>query len=266
MDEKKIYGQSKLGNFEFCPYGYYLGNVRNLRERIGFCCCRGRGHHVARKLNLRQKVTTSTDLALNVMQDAARDEINLQFTKDNMNLKDPLLVGLSPNSAAGRVIDSTMRTVEIDRRLLQVHIYPKQVEVERIVQLKDWPFNLKATLDSVDADRWITDAKSSIKKWTQEKADNEYQPSVYILTHRAEYGHDPVGFRYHITVCTKTGRLYAHTLLTHRTETQIISVLCRIQAMHYAIEKGVFTPTHQSNWKCSVDYCNYHSDCKFVRK
>lgn len=268
MGTRRTYHQSGLGNFEFCGWAWYLEEVEGKRGLGSFYSCRGSGTHAARKLNLRQKVVTGKDMPIEPMLDAARDEVNRQVKNDYVDLRSAELDGLNKNAAAGHIIDTTLKIIKVDRQQLQSTIQPVEVEIERTIKLKSWPFDLAMTIDSIDRDRFITDCKTSGKKWTQEKADSEYQPSIYILGCRAHQGFNPAGFRYHCLSCTpKKHIIYAKCLITQRTDRQIISVLERFVAMDEAIKAGVFAPAHQSSWKCSAQWCKfYRKDCKFVRK
>ncbi len=262
--EKPVYHVSRLGSFEFCGYAYLLGEIMGRSGLGSFWSCRGSGTHAARKANLRQKVKTGVDLPLESMLDAARDEVNRQVRADVIDLTTGPLAGKSKQSAAGIIIDTTLKIVEVDRRQLQRFLRPLIVEVPMKIKLADWPFDIGLTFDTVDDKERIVDCKTSRTKWKQEKSDAEYQPSVYTLGFRAHYGHDPKGFVHHCLICTKSGRIYAYPLTTSRNDRAIIAVLNRFSAMHDAITQGVFAPAHQSSWKCSTEWCKFFHECKYT--
>jgi len=121
------------------------------------------------------------------------------------------------------------------------------------------------TLDSIDRDAYINDLKTSIRKWTEQKVKNAYQPKIYKLGYRA---HCPTrllrGFQYHILVCTKkTHRLAAYKMEVNPTDAEIVAVLERFSAMHRSIQAGVFVPCPKGFWKCSAEYCEFFRDCKY---
>jgi len=266
MNEKPVYHQSDLSKFEFCPYGFCLERIEKRRGLSSFFAMRGTGAHVARKVNLRQKIATRKDLSVDVLKDAARDEIKKQVDEGRVDLKSDGTAFMSKAAVLSKLIDTTVKLVEIDRLRLQPRLMPLEVEVKKRVILERWPFDLEMTLDSIDEDAHITDLKTSRCKWSQEKADDEYQPSVYWLGYRAHRGCYPKAFRHHCLTITKTGRTYAYQLETIRGPGQIVAVLERIKAMDRSIQAGVFPPTHQSNWKCSPEWCFVYRDCKYVAK
>jgi len=264
--EKPTYHTTHLGCFDFCGWAYYLEHIVEERELGNFYTTGGHGVHTARELNLRQKIKSGVDMDLTRMLDCARDEINRRVEEGYVDLQSEQLAGLSKSSAAGRIIDRTVKMVEIDRRNLQSTIQPTEVEVDRKVILTDWPFNIALRFDCLDTENYIDDCKTSKRKWTQEKSDSEYQPSIYTLGFRAYQKKDPTGFRHHCVICTPSGRVSAYPLITHRDDKQIVAVLERMLVMHESIKAGIFAPAHRSSWKCSPQWCRFYRHCKFVGK
>lgn len=265
MNDKPTYHQYALGNFDYCGHAYYLDTIEGKKGLGNFFTCRGSGAHVARKVNLRQKVVTQEDLSLDVLQDAARDEVNRHFEEDRIDLKCDELAGKSKKSAAGLIIDTTLKIVEADRRLLQCRVKPFEVEVERKIVLASWPFDIQMRMDSVDYDNFITDMKTSIRRWSQQQADDQYQPSVYKLGYRVTFDRPFAGFRFHCVTCTKKlHKVSAYEIVTDRTNEQILAVLERFNLMHESIQKGNFAPAHLGSWKCSDKYCKFYRQCKYV--
>lgn len=264
--KKPIYRVSALSKFEFCGYAWSLENNEGRRGLGTFYTARGTGHHKARELNLRQKVKTYKDLPLAPMLDAARDKINEIVADGALDFDTEHLKGLGKKAAAGRIIDETVRLVQIDRANLQSRIQPREVEIEIMIRLPGWPFDIAMRLDSIDADNYVTDAKTSKRKWNQLKAETEYQPKIYKLGHKAHCPGDPfAGFRYHIVTCTpKQHKLSAYELIVNPNEQRIRAVLERFNAMHNSIQAGLFQPCHSGHWKCSAEYCSFYRWCKYV--
>ena len=244
--------QSDLSKFEFCPYAFYQEEFDGKRGLGSFFSCRGNGCHAARKCNLRQKIKTREDLPLSEMQDAARDEIIRLINEERVDLKGPELLGKNKKSAAGHIIDSTVKLVRADRDRLQRLIQPVQVEVTQTIILHDWPFNLGMTMDSVDEDGYIDDLKTSKQVWTLQKAEEAYQPKVYKRGYRAHHRRDPKGFKYQwLAISPKRHSIRAGEIIVDPSDKEIIAVLNRFEAMDKCIRAGAFPPTHQTNWKCS---------------
>jgi len=260
---KPFYHNWTLGSFELCAYCLYLRKIEKRAGLGNLYSCRGVGSHFAREINLRQKIETRKDLDLNVLQDAARDKVSELVEADKVDLKSEELIGMSKKAAAAKIIDSTVKLVKVDRQFLLPQIQPLEVEVRTRIDLPQWPFGLDSRLDCITPGI-IRDFKTSIRRWTQEKADSEYQPSIYTLQYRARNGKDPDDFIYDCLQYLKSGPR-AYSVSTKRTETQIIAVLNRIEIMHKQIQAGLFPPQHKDHWKCSARWCRYwRADCKYV--
>lgn len=267
MNPKEIYHVSGLGSFEFCAWAWYLDIIEGRQGKGNFFTCRGHGVHIARKRNLRQKIQSGEDLPLSEMQDAARDLVNKQIQSDRINLHCEQLDGLSKQTAAGLIIDTAIKMVEVDRAQLQKYIQPIEVEKESIITLEHWPFDIGLTRDCIDNQRHIRDCKTSRKKWTQTMADDAYQPSIYELGYRAEFNQPSAGFIFDCLVCTpKRHTISAYPLTTKRSEADMLAILERFFAMYKSIKAGIFVPAHQSSWKCSRQWCEFYDDCKFIGK
>lgn len=261
---KPFYHNWELNSFELCAYALYLRKIEKRQGLGNLFSCRGVGSHFSRELNLKQKIKTKRDLDLNVLQDAARDFVFKQVMTGRVDMKSEELTGMSKKAAAAKIIDSTVKLVKADRQFLLPQIQPREVEIHTRINLPQWPFGLDSRLDCITIQDIIRDCKTSIRQWTQEKADSEYQPSIYTLQYRAKTGKDPVDFIYDCLQYLKRGPR-AYTLSTKRTEAQIIAVLNRIEIMHRQIQAGLFPPQHKSHWKCSARWCRYYrADCKYV--
>lgn len=262
---RTVYHQSCLNKFDFCNYAWYLGEVEKKRGLTNMYRCRGHGCHKAREINLKQKVRTGKDLPLNMLQDAARDVIKKQVMGDELDMQGPGVAGKSKKAAAGFIIDSTVKIVRVDLQNLQRHIKPLHVETQRVVKLSAWPFDLQMTIDAIDVNNFIIDLKSAKVRWDLAKANDQYQPKVYKLGYKGTFGTWPPGFKYHILTCTpKKHIVSAYELMVNPSEKEILAVLQRFGSMHRCIQAGIFAPTHQSNWKCSREWCDYYSHCKYV--
>ncbi|RLC36948.1 hypothetical protein DRH27_04460 [Candidatus Falkowbacteria bacterium] len=266
VKRKPTYHQSRLSSFEFCGWADYLQNIEKKRGKGNFYSCQGSAVHASRKLNLRQKVKSHNDLTFDEIADACRDEVNRQFDEDKIGMNGDFISGKSKSAAAGFTIDKALRLARVDLRQLQSVIQPVEVEIKKEVALSNWEFDLGMTMDSRDDDEMITDCKTAKMRWSQARVDEAYQPPVYALGYKAHCNVYPKGFRYHCLTYTPKGKISAYELQTEISEQRIISMLNRFQAMHKAIKTGVFTPAHGSSWKCSPNWCDYYSQCKFVRK
>lgn len=263
--EKPLYRTTELNTFEWCHYAYYLEHIEKSKGMGNFYTCQGSACHVGRKVNLRQKIKSQRDMPLPQVLDAARDEVVRQFSDDFIDRDTPELSGLPKSIAAGKLIDRVVAICQRDYTYFQRHLMPIVVERRRVISLADWPFDISVIFDSIDNMGFINDLKTSQRKWSQARADKEYQPGLYWLAYRAEARTNPKGFKYQILTISEQGNsVRPYIIITHRTDKQIRVVLERVRAMHESIKSGVFPPTHQSNWKCSPRWCRFYRQCKYT--
>lgn len=261
-EDKLIHHQSDLNLFEACGHCYLLERIEKKPRNFNFYLARGRGAHKSREVNFRQKITSGEDLDFDILADACRDEIVSAAEKSEILLAGDF-EGKSRKGAVDFVLNHTLPLIRLDRQLLMPSIQPEFVEQFIEVNLPGWPFNLAGKIDVIPVGRVIVDTKTSKMKWTQEKADKEYQPSHYWLLGRAFLGAEPTKFRYDIL--TETGKkIYAYTINTMRTEKDIITLLRRYTAMDASIKAGVFNPCHRGHWRCSAKWCSQYQNCKYV--
>lgn len=263
MADKPTYRYSRLSQFELCGYASYLQWVESVRGMGNFFTVRGNGLHAARDTNLRQKIETGEDLLEAELCDSARDEINRQFNDEAIDGKHRMIEGLSKKAAAGYVIDQTLPMVKADRRKFQPQIKPILVEKKISVELESLPFDLSGTVDTVTRDLEIIDAKTAIKRWSQRRADDSYQPPLYTFYVETLLGKKLRGFKFQVLSDGKRG-IQIEEIPTVVTAQRLQAVLQRMLAMHAVIEAGAFAPCHKGHWYCSEDWCPFYRNCKYT--
>ncbi len=264
-DGRYVLHQSDLGTFEYCGYGFYLEQIKGKKAKVSWYACRGWGTHKAREVALRDKFNGGKGLEPDDLIDIARMEINQKVNDDEVDLTDDDLSGKGKQAAAGWILNKTTKLVRLDRSIFIPKIQPALIEQAMTIHLPDFPFDLSGRIDCLTVDGVMPDLKTSKKKWSQDKADESYQPPVYGLMAKTLTGNPIKRFEFHILVDSKsTGGAY--TIPTPLSDARLVSVLERFRALQQSIEKGVFTPCSPSSWKCSAKWCNFHGDCKYVRK
>lgn len=263
--KKPIYRQSMLSSFELCAYSYYLKTVEKKRPRVGFYAVRGSAIHAGREINFKQKKTSGTDLPIDMLLDAARDEVNKRIKDEQVDLKnDEILGGLSKKAAAGIVINESRPLIKIDRQILQPKVQPKEIEFEIAVELPQYEFDLAGIVDLIDKGNVIIDTKTARRMWNDAKIEKSIQPASYWLLTRAILKKEPADFVYHFLLAQKSPR--ALTVKSPVDERRIRITLDRYMIMHKMIQAGNFPPVEIGHWKCSAKYCNLYYDCKFGAK
>jgi len=255
------YSISALQCFEYCPWGYYLRYIEKRPAQAGYRCICGIAAHKARQYNFAQKQRSGSDLPASVLTDVGRESVRELFLGERVQMQDSEFAGLSVGAARGKAIDETRRLIETDRAVLQPTVMPIATELPLKVRLERQGFGLRMRLDTIDRAGRIIEFKTAQRQWPKGRAEKEYQPAIYALGYYAAQRRAPRAFVYHV-VAGGTARAFE----THRTERDIKTVLHRFQAMHKAIMAGSFPPAPAGSWRCSPNYCEYYSGCKYAAK
>jgi hypothetical protein len=119
-----------------------------------------------------------------------------------------------------------------------------------------------AYLDVETEDGIVIDRKVSKQKWSQQKADDDGQPTAYLAARRAE-GAPATGFQFHPMVRTK--QPYAQSVPTERTDAQLDDFLARIlgaaDEIEWRAETDNWSYAPDGAWWCSAKSCGYWDRC-----
>lgn len=134
---------------------------------------------------------------------------------------------------AGALKDSGAAALALYHRVIAPGVVPVSVEREIELTWPDAPFHLTGYLDLETADGQVCDFKLTGQRWSQDKADAELQPTVYLAARRAE-GNPASGFQYHALVRTK--KPSAEIVSTERSERQLDLLTDRVFTIARSIE------------------------------
>jgi hypothetical protein len=119
-----------------------------------------------------------------------------------------------------------------------------------------------AYLDVETDDGIVIDRKVSKAKWSQQKADDDGQPTAYMAARRAE-GDPATGFAFHPMVRTK--QPYAQNIPTERTDEQLdnflLAILGAADEIAWRTETETWGFAPDGAWWCSQKSCGYWSAC-----
>lgn len=137
------------------------------------------------------------------------------------------------SDTAGALKDSGAEALRLYHTLIAPKVVPVSVEREFELSWPGAPFVLTGYLDLETADNAICDYKMTGQRWSQDKADAELQPTVYLAGRRAE-GNPASGFQYHTLV--RTRKPSAEIVPTERSERQLDLLTNRVFAIARSIE------------------------------
>ena len=137
------------------------------------------------------------------------------------------------SDAPGALKDSGIAALVVYHTLIAPGVVPVAVEREIELTWPDAPFTLTGYLDLETADGQVCDFKLTGQRWSQDKADAELQPTVYLAARRAE-GNPATGFQYHALIRTKKPN--AEIVPTERTDRQLDLLTDRVFTIARSIE------------------------------
>jgi putative RecB family exonuclease len=248
---------SSIAQLVRCARQFYLARIVNIPVLTTPEQALGRAFHTTLAANFRHKAKIGMDLAA----DAITAEFDSCWAKESKGELDWRLDGQSSEQTQeqGRALVRTFHS------RLAPHLTPAVDErgplVERGFRLhiQGIPVPIIGVWDLVDASGAVVDFKSSGKKWSASREQEEKQPSIYLLARLSETGVLP-SFRYCIVTKTKTPdvqvieapRAYADLAWFVNEE---LPLLWR------QIEAGVFPP-NTSGWWCSPQWCSMWQACR----
>jgi hypothetical protein len=149
-------------------------------------------------------------------------------------------------------------------------IEPVAIERKITVKPKDSDIEILGTVDLIDRrpdGEAIRDLKTSEKSPYATAAETSQQLSLYGLIRLAETGALPVRYTLDYLVRTPKKAEKKHVPLeTTRDMADMRALVHRINTAVEAVKRGSFVPANPDSWWCSRAYCDYFTDCPYVRR
>lgn len=146
-----------------------------------------------------------------------------------------------------------------------LNLKPSQIEYQFELHVPGVPVPMIGFIDMITQDGHVIDFKTASRKWTQDRADNDLQPTFYLAAlNQLGLVELPAQFRY--MVFTKTRNPEVQILDTTRTAQDVLALYSLIKEVWQAIEAGIYVPNGVGNWKCSSNYCEFWNLCEGGKK
>lgn len=253
--------QSMYGMFSRCPAQFERRYINGEIIPPGIAARRGSATHKAAEINHAQKIISQEDLAVDTLQDAARDEYvrlvkdeGVFIPKDQVSEKDRLL---------GEGLDAAARLTKLYREALAPQILPVLVE-ERLTIDAGLDVPIKGTIDVLTVDHWMPDMKTAAKSKGQGEADNSLQLTFYAGLVANHTGKWPERVSLEILVDNKTPKL--QSLESKRGPDDWAKLIFRLRIFVAQVRTGLFPPCDPGHWLCSPAWCGYFDSCKYSLK
>jgi hypothetical protein len=205
-------------------------------------------------------VTEARDLAATEFDLAWRAGVTL--TKDDQARGAKIVAGETKDFAvnlAGYHVEAVAPAIE-----------PIAVERRIVVKPAGSDLEIVGTIDLIDRQpggEVIRDTKTSDKAPKTDAAANSQQLSLFALIRWAETHAIPRRLALDYLVRTPKAHQLKHIQLQTTRSMEDLSVMVRrLNLAVEAVKKGVFIPANPNAWYCSPTWCEYYTDCPFVRR
>lgn len=260
-DAKPHVSASQLESYCRCPEAYRRRYLDGDVIPPGIAILKGKGFHAGAETNMRQKITTRTDLPAGEIIDAAMAAFE-SGTHGGYSLSDEER-GRGSIAVLAEAKDDLAELAQVHAKQQAPDYQPVLVEQMVRIELPDAPRDLLGIIDLADELDRVTDFKTAGKKKSQADADDSVQLTVYAAAFHAHQGRPPSEVRLDSVVQLKT-KTDRQVLVSSRTEADFSALAHRINAVTNGIQLGSFPPATPGAWWCGPKWCGYFSSCPYV--
>lgn len=240
---------SAVQSFLRCPRQWAYAYLEGLRRPPGVALIKGSAVDKAAAFNLRQKISTRTDLPKEDVLEVAEAEMRKDVDENG---------GASEIDWAGtsypRALDSAIGLTEIHLLHHAPHIQPRAVQLELHRPLPDGR-DFVGYIDFVEEEGSFGDVKTGSRRMGQAAADTDAQPSAY-----AYLAGEPIAFKFWRAIDSGQRR-NEEVIGTLRLQNQIDWYETNALEVSKAINSGIY-PARTDSWACSPRYCGYWQRCQ----
>ena len=243
MVELNHVSHSQLDMYLGCPRKWAMKYVYKKPERPSDNLILGSCYHSALEHNFTQKIKSHVDLSISDVEASYVDAVKLAIVaaKNKLSTYEPSIdiedIGLGLVRAY----------------MIQVAPSVQPIEVELQVNSIIGDTNIIFKIDLIDENLTLIDHKTSAKKYTQDKADNDNQLTAYAYSQGSD-----CNCAFHVALKHKSPSI--QVLPTTRSIEQILWWRAMAIGIINSMRAGIEYP-NTSGWLCSPEYCDFWDDC-----
>lgn len=223
----------------------------------------GKATDISITANLSNKIATGELLDDEVVSDIARDALNREWDAEGVALDDDE-AGKGIAAVRGEAVDKSIRLAVLHHEVAAPKIKPTAVQRAFAIDVPGYGIELAGTMDIQEGLDCVRDTKTSAKSPTADAAHDSDQLTMYALAGQVLDGVAPKRVALDFLVDLKTPK--AVTLESTRDASDFSVLLSRVENAAMAIQKGVFVPARQDDWRCSQKWCGYWHSCRYARR
>jgi hypothetical protein len=251
---------SQIDMFFRCGEQYRRRYIEGERVPPGIALHIGTGVHKAAEHNYRQKILTGEDLPAAQLQEVAVDAYAKSLDKQGV------MFTAEERPAAKKILGESADVVSgltvVLREKVTPEIQPALIEESMTLDVPGLDVPFLGIVDCYSRDGRLSDLKTAAKKWSQDKADSESQPTLYRKLIKARTGSYPLKITFDVLTKTKTP---AHQqLVTERDDDDFAILVRKAKIMLRMVSAGIFAPAEPGSWSCSAVYCGFWASCPLI--
>ena len=261
QQEKPHLSITQINMLNACGQQYYFRYILGKKMPPGISLVVGKTVDDTVNANLQQKIDKNELMPVEQVADLARDGFDINWAKEGILFTPE--EAENPKKARSEAIDKSIRLATLHAKETAPALFPIEVQRKMLVKLDGYPVDLLGYIDIQEKD--VTrDTKTSSKTPPADMADMSDQLTFYAMANYAVDGCIPAQLALDYLIDNKVPK--AVSLYTARTEDDFEPMLRRIENAVVSIEKGVFLPCRQDDWRCSRRFCGYFNICPYSRK
>jgi len=241
---------SKVAMLSKCPRQFYYRYILGYKIPPNAFRNFGGAYHKTLEANFKHKVESGNDMSIEQVKDIFTDEWKSASAEVEWNYEDEREENFSNRGVD--LVGTYVKDIAPKRN-------PSHVEYEFKVSLPEIDRPFVGVIDLVLQENYMSDHKTSTRRWPKDRANNELQPTAYYLAFEEDFGVEPKGFVYDIA--PRTGKPQIQVVQTARTQVEKSEYLERLKIVEDSIEKENYPKTNPSNWYCSSRWCGYYGAC-----
>ena len=253
---------TSIEGFALCAENWRRRFIEGERRPKGLSAHAGQGVDLSVKANLRHIMEAGESLPVEQIESIARDGFTVSLDREGA-LYLPDEIELGAEKANGAAIDKAVRLSVLHAQELAPKLRPTHLDWSWSLEIEGASFDLVGTADIREAGM-IRDVKSTGKSPDKTGAETSLQLTTYAMAVAAIDGEETSRVALDTLVDLKTPKLVV--LESTRSAEDFGSVLSRLEVIEAAKAAGLFPPASAGHWKCSANYCEYFSDCRYVRR
>jgi len=252
-----------------CLAQYELVHILHKRAKPGFALFCGDGAHGSSAKDLTNKRDAGELLALEEIQDTARDTIMASYERSVDEVGGPRLINDEQDAKGEKVV--LAETIDMGVALATLHheklaptLVPDRIEHEWTLEVNNYPVSFAGKLDlqekATEMPGILHDLKTVGATPSGDPIDKSIQMTLYSLWSRQYDGYSPpLALDYLVKL--KTPKI--KTFVGSKTAQDYEAFFNRVAAIYETISAGNFPPTNPNNYKCSRAYCGFFKNgCK----